>query len=78
MVPQTDPEARKSLYKLRTTWPPFLPQHKLAAIDRHVHALDPNWPVVALDSDPTSPSIYVNPKFVEVNLLIQPCILSLN
>lgn len=51
IVSQTDPDPRKSLYKLRTTWLPFLPKHKLAAIDRHVHALDPNWPVTAVDND---------------------------
>ena len=63
---QTEPEPRKSLYKLRTTWPPYLSKRKLAAIDRHVHALDPNWPIAAVDSDPIGASIFVNPKFIEV------------
>ena len=66
---QTEPEPRKSLYKLRTTWTPFLPKHKLAAIDRHVHVLDPNWPVVAVDNDPAATTIYVNPEFVKVNFI---------
>ena len=64
---QTDSEPRKSLYKLRTTWPPYVPSRKLAAIDRHVHTLDPNWPITAVDNDSTGPKIFVNSKFVGVN-----------
>ena len=72
--PQTEPDARKSLYKLRTTWPPYLPNRKLAAIDRHVHALDPNWPVSATDGS-ISPAIFVNPMFVGVSTCVpRPCI----
>lgn len=45
-----------------------MPMRKLAAIDRHVHALDPNWPVQATDdSGPPSPTIFVNPKFLVRN-----------
>ena len=62
---QLSPDIRKSLYKLRLTWTPFVPSRKLAAIDRHVHALDPNWPLLATESSgPSSPTIFVNPKFL--------------
>ena len=62
---QAEPEQRKALHKLRCTWTPYVPTRKLAAIDRHVHALDPNWPVQATDdSGPPSPTIFVNPKFL--------------
>lgn len=41
---------------------------KLAAIDKHVHALDPNWPITATDTNaPTSPTIHVNPDFLRVS-----------
>ena len=63
-----DPDARKALYKLRQTWPQYFPNRKLAAIDLHVKALDPNWPVTAVDKDPPSPTIFVNPKFLEVSV----------
>lgn len=67
---QLEPDIRKALYKLRLTWTPFVPTRKLAAIDRHVHALDPNWPVLATDaSGPTSPKIFVNPKFLVSKLV---------
>lgn len=64
---QTDSDPRKSLYKLRTTWPPFLSKQKLAAIDKHVHALDPNWPVLAVDKDAPGATIFVNPEFMGVS-----------
>ena len=64
---QNNPKVRISLYKLRQTWTPYFPNRKLAAIDRHVHALDPNWPVTATDTSPPSPTIFVNPKFLEVS-----------
>ena len=67
VVAQTEPEPRKSLYKLRMTWPPFLAKRKLSAIDRHVRALDPRWPVMVVDNDPT---IFVNRKFIEVVYLV--------
>ena len=41
---------------------------KLAAIDKHVNALDPNWPVTATVTDPPSPTIHVNPDFLPVSL----------
>lgn len=43
-----------------------MPARKLAAIDRHVHALDPNWPLLATDAagGPSSPTIFVNPRFL--------------
>ena len=63
---QTDPKSRVSLYKLRQTWNSYISHRKLAAIDKHVHALDPNWPITATDTSPASPSIFVNPKFLEV------------
>lgn len=65
---QTDPDPRKALYKLRTTWTPFLPNNGLAAIDKHVHAMDPNWPVTAVDKvvSPPVTTIFINPKFVGV------------
>lgn len=65
---QTESDNRKSLYKLRTTWSPFLSKQKLAAIDKHVHALDPNWPVLAVDKDPPGTTIFVNPVFIGVRL----------
>ena len=39
----------------------------MAAIDKHVHALDPNWPVVAVDEDPPGTTIFVNPEFMGVS-----------
>ena len=63
---QTDPKSRISLYKLRQTWNSYISHRKLAAIDKHVHALDPAWPITATDNSPASPSIFVNPKFLEV------------
>lgn len=36
---------------------------KLAAIDEHIHAIDPNWPITA--QEPSSPTIFLNPKFLE-------------
>jgi pre-mRNA cleavage complex 2 protein Pcf11 len=57
-----DPKVRISLYKLRQTWPQYIPLRKLAAIDRHIHAIDPNWPVTA--HEPSSPTIFLNPKFL--------------
>jgi pre-mRNA cleavage complex 2 protein Pcf11 len=61
----TEPKVRISLYKLRQTWNPFIAKKRLAAIDKHVHALDPNWPVTATDATaPTSPTIHVNPEFL--------------
>jgi pre-mRNA cleavage complex 2 protein Pcf11 len=60
----TEPKIRISLYKLRQTWNPFVVKKKLAAIDKHVHALDPNWPVTATVTAPTSPTIHVNPDFL--------------
>ena len=68
---QTEPKIRISLYKLRQTWNPFIVKKKLAAIDKHVHALDPNWPVTATDVvAPTSPTIHVNPEFLLVSIYI--------
>jgi pre-mRNA cleavage complex 2 protein Pcf11 len=60
----TEPKTRISLYRLRQTWNPFIVKKKLAAIDKHVHALDPNWPVTATVTAPTSPTIHVNPDFL--------------
>ena len=42
-------------------------KQKLAAIDKDVHTLDPNWPIVAVDEDPPAATIFVNPDFVEVS-----------
>jgi len=66
MHTQTDPKSRVSLYKLRQTWNRYLPTRKLAAIDKHVHALDPAWPITATDTSLASPSIFLNPKFLGV------------
>ncbi|XP_064404805.1 pre-mRNA cleavage complex 2 protein Pcf11-like isoform X2 [Halichondria panicea] len=60
-----NPDSRKALYKLRLTWPQYIENRKLALIDKHVKALDPNWPVTAVQEDPPSPTIFVNPKFLE-------------
>lgn len=60
---QVDPKIRISLYKLRQTWTPFIPMKKLAAIDKHVNAIDPNWPITAKE-DLDSPTIFVNPDFL--------------
>ncbi len=40
---------------------------KLAAIDRHVHSLDPNWPITAVEVPGATPAIFVNPKFLGVS-----------
>ncbi|XP_019854910.1 PREDICTED: pre-mRNA cleavage complex 2 protein Pcf11-like [Amphimedon queenslandica] len=58
-----DPKIRIALYKLRQTWLPYIPVRKLAAIDEHIHAIDPNWPITA--QEPSSPTIFLNPKFLE-------------
>ena len=63
---QTDPKSRVALYKLRQTWGQYIANKKLAAIDRHIHALDPAWPVTAVES-PSSPTIFVNPNFLRVS-----------
>ena len=61
------PGARKLLFKLRNTWPTFLPEQKLEVIDRHVHALDHNWPVAASsNSSSATTNIFFNPNFIEV------------
>ena len=52
------------------TWSTLIPNRKLAAIDRHVKALDSNWPVVAVDNDLPSPTIFVNPKFLEASVCV--------
>lgn len=41
-------KVRKSLHKLRMTWDATktFPQKKLNAIDKRVHEMDPNWPVL--------------------------------
>lgn len=68
LITQTEPKVRISLYKLRQTWNPFIAKKRLAAIDKHIHALDPNWPVTATDIvAPTSPTIHVNPDFLVVS-----------
>ena len=67
---QVDADSRKALYKLRLTWPQYFENRKLALIDRHVKALDPNWPVTAVKEGPPSPTIFVNPKFLEVRWLL--------
>ena len=61
---QTEPDPRKMLYKLRITWTPYLSKHKLATLDRHVRTLDPKWPIVAVDTDSPTPTIFINPKFM--------------
>jgi pre-mRNA cleavage complex 2 protein Pcf11 len=66
----TEPKTRISLYRLRQTWNPFIVKKKLAAIDKHVHALDPNWPVTATVTAPTSPTIHVNPDFLPVSTAV--------
>lgn len=53
------------LYKLRTTWSPYLSKQKLAALDGHIRTLDPKWPVIAVDNDSPTATIFINPKFVE-------------
>lgn len=76
---KTVSEPRKSLYKLRTTWTPFLSQQKLAAIDKYAHELDPNWPVIAVDNDPHANTIFVNPEFMGVSYYfkaVKNCIIS--
>ena len=66
--PQIEPETRISLYKLRQTWKAFIANKKLVAIDKHVHALDRNWPITATDTaSPPSPTIHVNPQFLAVS-----------
>ena len=64
-----DPKIRISLYKLRQTWSSYVALKKLAAIDKHVHAIDPNWPIT-VHEDPNSPTIFLNPKFISVSTCV--------
>ncbi|XP_066444255.1 pre-mRNA cleavage complex 2 protein Pcf11 [Eleutherodactylus coqui] len=61
---KVDENTRKSLYKLRTTWDEIFPSKKLFALDVRVNQLDPAWPVKPLPPNINSPSIHVNPKFL--------------
>ena len=66
---QVDPKKRISLFKLRQTWNGIIPARKLIAIDKHVHSIDSGWPVMPESpSTPQSPTIFVNPKFVKVEM----------
>ena len=58
-----------ALYKLRQTWGPYFQVSKLAAIDKHIHdGLDPNWPITATNTGTKEAAIFVNPKFLGVNV----------
>ncbi|XP_075707509.1 pre-mRNA cleavage complex 2 protein Pcf11 isoform X2 [Rhinoderma darwinii] len=61
---KVDENTRKSLYKLRSTWDDIFPSKKLYALDMRVNQLDPAWPVKPLPPNVNSPSIHVNPKFL--------------
>ncbi|KAM4048171.1 pre-mRNA cleavage complex 2 protein Pcf11 [Anomaloglossus baeobatrachus] len=61
---KVDENTRKSLYKLRSTWDEIFPSKKLYALDVRVQQVDPAWPIKPLPPNINSPSIHVNPKFL--------------
>ncbi|KAM3934511.1 pre-mRNA cleavage complex 2 protein Pcf11 isoform 2-T2 [Leptodactylus fuscus] len=63
-IAKVDENTRKSLFKLRSTWDDLFPSKKLYTLDLRVNQHDPAWPVKPLPPNVNSPSIHVNPKFL--------------
>ncbi|XP_075235212.1 uncharacterized protein LOC142332584 isoform X2 [Lycorma delicatula] len=63
---KVDEKTRAQMFKLRHTWNNMFPAKKMYALDARVNAIDPAWPISA--SPPTSTSIHLNPKFLQVKM----------
>ena len=50
---RVEEKTRKKLYELRQTWNGIIPESKHYDLDKHVHQLDPAWPITSSGKNKT-------------------------